>query len=194
MDFFHRACVRGPKACPAQVSLLFAAMLAATGVQADCVLPLGSTTVTCSTAASGLAPFSSTKDNLTATVNNGAGASALLGLLGTAMTMTGNNVTLHNAGVINPSLLGLSVLNNGVVIGNSNASTVTVNNLSTGVINGTTGVAVDLLNLSGFALRVQNGAGGVTNINNAGIIGSNVLANVTVLQADTPQVAVYGGG
>ncbi|MEK1942951.1 MAG: autotransporter-associated beta strand repeat-containing protein, partial [Pseudomonas sp.] len=173
------------------LALLLPGILLSPQANAACGLVTGST-VTCSTAAT-LLPFASSQAGLTANVTSGGQVSALLGLAGTALTLSGNNAILNNAGVINPSLLGLSVLNNGVVMGNSNASTVTVNNLAGGVINGTTGISVDLLNLSGTALKIHNGAGGVTNINNAGTIGSNILASVSVLQADTPQVAVYGG-
>jgi autotransporter-associated beta strand protein len=171
--------------------LLLPGLLFAQNANASCGFIIGST-VTCSTPTT-LLPFSSLQAGLTANVTSTGELSALLGTVGTALTLGGNNSILLNAGTINPTLLGLSVLNSGVSMGNANASTQTVNNLAGGVINGTTGVSVDLLNLSGTALKIQNGAGGVTTINNAGTIGSNVLVGVSVLQADTPQIAAYGG-
>src|SRR5437868_5347463 len=74
---------------------------------ADCTPanPADGATVTCAGAAPLLAPsFSSAANNLTVNVNSGASAGILLGLLGTAMTLTGNNVTLNNGGTIDPSL------------------------------------------------------------------------------------------
>lgn len=191
MDVVRGAKLRTSHARRFGLLLFLPTVLATQIANASCGFIIGST-VTCSTPAT-LLPFSSAQAGLTATITNTGQVSALLGTIGTAVTLNGNNSILNNAGVINPTLVGLSVLNNGVVMGNATASTQTVNNLAGGVINGTTGVSVDLLNLSGTALKIQNGAGGVTNINNAGTIGSNVLVGVSVLQADTPQIAVYGG-
>ena len=56
----------------------------------------------------GLGPLSATAaNNVTVNVQSGASAGVLLGLGGTAMSLTGNNVTLNNAGTVDPSLLGL---------------------------------------------------------------------------------------
>ncbi|MDN4591511.1 autotransporter outer membrane beta-barrel domain-containing protein [Xenophilus aerolatus] len=151
-------------------------------------------TVTCSGAANPFAPsFSTAADDTTVNVEPGAGVGVLLG--DTALTMTGNNAQLNNSGTIDPSLLGLlSVLSSGAVIGNASASNVSVTNNVGGVIRGTTGVlGLNLLGLTGMALATQNGTGGVTTIRNEGTIGSNALLGVTLLGADAPVVASYGG-
>lgn len=158
--------------------------------------PTAGATVTCNGAANPLAPsYSATANNLTVNVNSGASTGVLLGLGGTAMTLTGNNVTLNNAGTIDPSLLGLlSLLSSGTFIGNSAASTLTVNNQATGVMNGTSGLlGVSINGLTGMALATQNGTGGVTNITNAGSMGGNALLGVSLIPSDIPVVAAYGG-
>ncbi|BDU21916.1 hypothetical protein DYGSA30_33730 [Dyella sp. GSA-30] len=112
------------------------------------------------------------------------------------MSLTGNNVTFNNAGTVDPSLLGLlGLLSSGTFIGNGNASTVNVNNAATGVMNGTSGLlGVSINGLTGMALAVQNGTGGVTNIRNDGSIGSNALLGISLIPSDAPVSAVYGGG
>jgi autotransporter-associated beta strand protein len=158
--------------------------------------PTAGTTVTCTGAANILAPsYAATANNLTVNVQSGGSAGVLLGIGGTAMTLTGNNVTLNNAGTIDPSLLGLlSLLSSGTFIGNSAASTLTVNNQATGVMNGTSGLlGVSINGLTGMALATQNGTGGVTSINNAGTIGGNALLGVSLIPSDIPVVAAYGG-
>ncbi|WP_250625598.1 autotransporter-associated beta strand repeat-containing protein [Pinirhizobacter soli] len=158
--------------------------------------PTAGATVTCTGAANILAPsYAATANNLTVNVQSGGSAGVLLGIGGTAMTLTGNNTTLNNAGTIDPSLLGLlSLLSSGTFIGNSAASTVTVNNQATGVMNGTSGLlGVSINGLTGMALATQNGTGGVTNITNAGTIGGNALLGVSLIPSDIPVVAAYGG-
>ena len=158
--------------------------------------PTTGATVTCSGAANPLAPsYLATANNLTVNVNSGASAGVLLGIGGTAMMLTGNNTTLNNAGTIDPSLLGLlSLLSSGTFVGNSAASTLTVNNQATGVMNGTSGLlGVSINGLTGMALATQNGTGGVTNINNAGTIGGNALLGVSLIPSDIPVMAAYGG-
>ncbi len=158
--------------------------------------PTAGATVTCTGAANILAPsYAATANNLTVNVQAGGSAGVLLGIGGTAMTLTGNNTTLNNAGTIDPSLLGLlSLLSSGTFIGNSAASTVTVNNQATGVMNGTSGLlGVSINGLTGMALATQNGTGGVTNITNAGTIGGNALLGVSLIPSDIPVVAAYGG-
>ena len=109
----------------------------------------------------------------------------LLGVGGTAMSLTGNNTQLTNNGTIDPSALGtgLGVLSSGTVIGNAAASagTTVVNN---GTMNGSTGVAIS--GVTGMALSVQNGTGGTSTINNTGTIGSNPLVGATLTGADAP--------
>ncbi|XRD76236.1 autotransporter-associated beta strand repeat-containing protein [Dyella marensis] len=162
--------------------------------------PTNGATVTCSGAANPLAPsYASSADNLTVNVNAGGSTGVLLGLGGTAMSLTGNGTTLNNAGTIDPSLLGLlSLLSSGTVIGNPNlgasipGSTVTVSNQ--GTMKGTTGLlGLNLADLTGMALAVRNGGGGTTTITNSGSIGSSALLGVTLLGSDAPVVAAYGG-
>ncbi|WP_458254816.1 hypothetical protein [Burkholderia cenocepacia] len=63
--------------------------------------------MSCSGVANPLAPsFSSNLNNINATVNPGASVGVLLGVGGTAMSLTGNNTTLTNNGTIDPSALG----------------------------------------------------------------------------------------
>ena len=159
--------------------------------------PTAGSTVTCTGAANILAPsYATAANNVTVNVQSGASAGVLLGLGGTAMSLTGDNVTLNNAGTIDPSLLGiLSLLSSGTLIGNGNASTVTVNNAATGVMNGTSNVlGVSITGLNGMALAVQNGTGGTTNIRNDGSIGSSALLGISLIPSDAPVTAVYGGG
>ncbi|MGO4391388.1 autotransporter-associated beta strand repeat-containing protein [Variovorax sp. M-6] len=159
--------------------------------------PTAGATVTCTGAANILAPsYATSANNVTVNVQSGASAGVLLGLGGTAMSLTGNNVTLNNAGTIDPSLLGLlSLLSSGTVVGNGNASTVTIHNSPTGVMNGTSGLmGVSINGLTGMALAVQNGTGGVTNIRNDGSIGANALLGLSMIPSDMPVVASYGGG
>jgi fibronectin-binding autotransporter adhesin len=143
------------------------------------------TTISCTGAANPLSPgFSSSTNNLTVNVASGSSLGVLLGVGGTALSLTGNNVTLNNAGTVDPSLLGaLSILSSGTVIGNSSASNVNITN--SGTMNGTMGaVTLNVASLTGLALAVQNGAGGVTNITNTGTIGSASIAGVSIAPGD----------
>ncbi|SFS06523.1 autotransporter-associated beta strand repeat-containing protein [Dyella sp. OK004] len=162
--------------------------------------PANGATVTCTGAANLLAPsYAASADNLTVNVQPGASAGVLLGLGGTAMSLTGNGTTLNNSGTIDPSLLGLlSLLSSGTVIGNPNlgsaipGSTVVVDNQ--GTMKGTTGLlGLNLSDLTGMALSVRNGGGGTTTISNAGTIGSSALLGVSLFPADAPVIAAYGG-
>ncbi|MFJ2992302.1 autotransporter-associated beta strand repeat-containing protein [Pandoraea sp. NPDC087047] len=154
--------------------------------------------VTCSGAANPLAPsYANAANNLQVNVNNGAGIGVLLGVGGTALTLTGNNVTLVNAGTVDPSLLGgIGLLATGTVIGNGNAggSTQTVTN--TGTMRGTVGIlGVSLPGLTGLALTVQNATGGTTTINNSGTLGATPILGVTLTgNGSAPVAAAYGGG
>nr|WP_255263533.1 autotransporter-associated beta strand repeat-containing protein [Pseudomonas aegrilactucae] len=163
---------------------------------ADAACVVAGSTVTCTgTPVLGLPnAYSSATNGLT--LELAAGSQLNAPLLGTAVNLTGNNITLNNRGTIDPAFLGiLGGLSSGVKIGNAAASTVSITNFSGGVIKGTTGLlSASLLNLNGLALSVQNGSGGVTTLLNNGSIGSSNIVGVSVLAADAPVVAVYGGG
>ncbi|WP_315386043.1 autotransporter-associated beta strand repeat-containing protein [uncultured Stenotrophomonas sp.] len=153
--------------------------------------------VTCTGAANPLAPsYASSANNLTVNVQSGASIGVLLGIGGTALQLTGDNVTLNNAGNIDPSLLGLiSLLSSGTVVGSSTATQVTVNNLAGGRMYGTGALAnVSLLDFTGLALRATTASNGTVSINNAGIMGGQPLVGVNLLGSDIPVVAVSGGG
>ncbi|AOJ06751.1 autotransporter outer membrane beta-barrel domain-containing protein [Burkholderia mayonis] len=172
---------------------VFFALVGAGIIQAHAACTAVGTTVTCSGAANPLAPsYANSGNNLNVTVNSGASLGVLLGVGGTALSLTGSGVTLTNNGTIDPTVLGsgLGVLSSGTVVGNASPSTTTVTN--NGTMNGTTGVSIS--GLTGMALAVQNGTGGVSNITNTGTIGSTPLVGATLLGPDSPVVAAYGGG
>lgn len=170
--------------------------LALTGagiIPAQATCSQAGTNVTCSGVASPLTPdFSSNLNNINVTVNPGASLGVLLGVGGTAMKLTGNNVTLTNNGLIDPSVLGsgLGVVSNGAVIGSIAASQTNVTN--NGTMMGSSGLAIN--GLTGMALSVQNGTGGTSQITNTGSIGSTPLTGATMVGADALVVAAYGGG
>lgn len=158
--------------------------------------PTAGATVTCLGAANPLDPdYSATADNLTIAVEAGSAVGVLLGVGGAAMILSGNNITLDNSGTIDPQLLGSNpALSSGAVVGNSSASTVRITNTNTGVLRGTADtLGPTLIGLTGLALAVQNGAGGVTSITNEGTISGSAITGATVTPADIPIVAAYGG-
>ena len=136
-------------------------------------------------------------NGVSTTVNSGAIVSGPLTGLGTrpAVNMTGSNVTLSNAGVIDPSLLlGIGLGATGATLGNSgNAGAVVVNNLAGGEIRGS---GIDVLGgvvtaVNGVALNlVGNGASTIT-VNNSGVIepGLGLLSD----RYTSPVIAAYGG-
>lgn len=150
-------------------------------------------TVTCNGAANPLAPsYSNVTSNLTVTVNAGATVGVLLGVGGTSMTLTGNDILVTNNGTISPTALGgsISILSSGLVVGNATASTATIVNNDN--LEGATGASTS--GATGMALAAQNGTGGVTNITNAGTISSNTLSGgATLTGADALAVMAYGG-
>jgi outer membrane autotransporter protein len=138
--------------------------------------------------------FSSASNGLTVNVEPGAQMNSSTG--GTAVQLTGTNITLNNSGTIDPFILGATWdLSNAVVLGNATASTVSINNNATGVIRGTTdSLGTFLTTFQGFALNVNNGAAGTTTFVNNGTIESTALNGVTgLIPADAPVVAMYGG-
>ncbi|WP_153076890.1 autotransporter-associated beta strand repeat-containing protein [Paraburkholderia bonniea] len=167
-------------------------LLASATVFATCTAT--GTTVNCKGPAPILNPsYMNNADNLNVTVEKSATVGAGVLSIGTAMTLGGKNLTLSNAGVIDPSILGLlSVLSQGVSMGNGEASTMNVTN--SGAIKGTSQLlGLSLNNLDGMALAVDNGVGGVTNVTNSGTIGSSPLLGVTLFPSDAPVVALSGG-
>jgi autotransporter-associated beta strand protein len=171
------------------------AITATPTAQAACTL--NGSIVTCTGAANPLAPsYASSANNLTVNVQSGASLGVLLGVGGTALQLTGNNVTLNNAGNIDPSLLGLiSLLSSGTVVGSSTATQVAVNNQAGGRMYGTGALAnVSLLDFTGLALRATTASNGTVSINNAGTMGAQPLVGLNLLGSDIPVVAVSGGG
>ncbi|QHE90867.1 transporter [Pandoraea fibrosis] len=182
------------RVCLACIALLGAAAPGA----AWAVCTAAGSVVTCTGAANPLAPsYSNAASNLQVNVNSSAGVGVLLGVGGTAMSLTGNNVTLVNGGTIDPSLLGgVGLLASGTVIGNATAggSTQTVTNNA--IMRGTVGLlGVSLPGLTGLALSVQNATGGTTTINNSGTLGATPLLGISLTgTGSAPVAAAYGGG
>jgi len=149
-------------------------------------------TVSCTGLTIGLV---SSTSNLTVNVQNGAQIYPGVVDAVNSVSLTGTGVTVNNAGRIDPSLLpGLVSLSSGLNISNAAGSTVTVNNLASGQIMGTsTLLGANLLNLGGVGLVVQNGAGGTTTVNNTGLISGTPLLGAAVLPEDIAVVALRGG-
>src|SRR4051812_10000992 len=85
--------------------VLFMAMLSEQAL-ADCApaLPAAGTTVTCTNPTVLGNPFGSSVNNLTVNVLPNAQVASGLGI-GTALSLTGNSITLNNQGTVDPSLL-----------------------------------------------------------------------------------------
>ncbi|MBD7962382.1 ESPR-type extended signal peptide-containing protein, partial [Comamonas avium] len=166
-------------------------LLAASSAYAVCDTPAPGATINCTGTTVGLTTGVS---NLTVNVLSEAVINAPL--LGTALNLSGNNARLTNTGLIDPSLMGtVSGLTTGVTMGNANNSIVVVTNNNTGVIRGTSGLlGASLPSLTGIGLSVQNGVGGTTTITNNGIIEGMPLVGVSILAADIPVIALWGGG
>ncbi|ALM86037.1 autotransporter domain-containing protein [Bordetella sp. N] len=160
------------------------------------VSPTAGATVTCSGPANPLSPsYSATADDLTVNMPADSSAGVLLGVGGTVMTLTGNEITLNNAGTIDPALLGSpSILSSGAVVGNGNASIVRIDNMEGGLMRGTSlDQSGNLNGLTGLALTVQNGTGGTSIITNEGTISGLPIVGNNVAAADIAVVAAYGG-
>ncbi|VVE22383.1 Extracellular serine protease [Pandoraea terrae] len=175
-----------------------AAIAICIGLASDTVRATCTTTgnvVICAGPAPVLTPsVANAADGLRVDVHGDATVGVPPGLGGAAVFLTGNDVTLNNAGVIDAALLGVSsVLASGAVIGNASASNLMVSN--SGIMMGTTGLlGATLPSLDGMALSITNGAGGLSIVENAGVIGATSLAGVSVNPADTPVIAALGGG
>jgi fibronectin-binding autotransporter adhesin len=148
--------------------------------------------ITCATG-SNTNNVSSNINNVTVNVQTGAVVSVPPLLGGTAMTLSGNGITLNNQGSIDPSINGgLSLAASGAVLGNSSGNLINVNNQAGGSINGLFNIA-SLFGFGGQALVTQNGTGGVSTINNSGTIGMSIFGGLGST-ADAAAVISYGGG
>jgi fibronectin-binding autotransporter adhesin len=186
------------------ISLAFATTLIGLASQqalADCTPnppPVVGTAVFCTGGTTFGNAFSSTVDFLRVNVSNGATVAPLNSAPTTAMSLTGNGISLTNAGLIDPSGLGSpNALVKGVIVGNGNASSLIITNVSPGRIYGTYDAAsVVSGDLSGLALDIRNGAGGTTTITNNAIIGGKPLTGVspTVSPFDAAILASSGLG
>lgn len=168
--------------------------------------PLGTAKAACSTVGSTvtcsgipsmplfLNTYTSATNNLTVNVNASATMNGTPG--NKVMSLTGTGITLNNSGLIDPFWLGREpALNGGVVMGSGASTTYSITNLASGTIKGTAGVeGATLTSLDGLGLNVNNGASGVTNIVNSGLVNSVSLLNVTVVASDALIVGVRGGG
>lgn len=172
--------------------------LAGTGgaAQADCVR--AGLLVQCASPANPVTPsYADATNNLQVTVT-GTGS---LGVIppggGTALSLTGSNVTVSNDGRIDPNPLGVnSAGSTGVFVGNSSAGVTRVTNGVTGTIVGVTpgvGGGSSLPSLLGMALAVQNGSGGTSYLTNAGMISSRDVDGTVTAAADKAVIAAYGG-
>ena len=134
--------------------------------------------------------YSSPDNNITVNVANGA---TVYSLTGSALNLNGNNIRFNNYGIVGPTLLGSLVnFTSGVVLGNAN------NSLGVAITNSGIARAVgdvqsgNLLNLTGMAYEVRNGANGVVNFTNTGTIDAAPLITAGMLSAaDIPGIILY---
>lgn len=165
--------------------------------QAGClpVNPGPNATITCdgSPQPSQVNDFSSAVDNLIVNVYGGSTFNAQLG--GTAINLASNHTELNNLGTIDPSAQGrLTQLTNAVTAGNGASGYVEIENVTNGVINGTSDTKGQYLaTLMGLAVNVSNGPSGTTLITNSGTLGTKALQGLTLNAADGLAVAVRGG-
>jgi len=150
-------------------------------------IPAAGGTVDCT--GSVLGTYGTSVNNLTVNVANGA---TVYSSTGADLILDGDNVRFNNFGTIGPTLLVPQVdFSSGVVLGNANNSTVTINN------NGGAKAIGDaqqnsLPNLTGMAYEVKNGANGIVNFTNNGVIDAVPLITAGALTAsDIPVVTVY---
>ena len=151
-------------------------------------------TVSCTGATIGNQSFANS--NLTFNVLTGATITPSVPGGSPVVSLTGTGITVNNSGRIDPALLAnLALLTTGVNVSNLAGSTVTVRNLSTGVLMGSTlALPGGLLgSLAGNALIIENGANGSSTFQNSGTVGSNVLQGLSVALEDIPVIAMRGG-
>lgn len=172
--------------------------LAGGGATANAACIRSGDIVECSLSADPSAPsYADASDNLAVTVNGGASLGVPLPGGGTALSLTGSNVTVVNNGTIDPTALGAnSVESTGLFLGSAAASSLRVTNSATGTIAGVTagvGGGSSLPSLDGMALAVRNGGGGTTYLTNAGMISSRDVTGLITAPADRAVIAAYGG-
>ncbi|WP_338141128.1 ESPR domain-containing protein, partial [Stenotrophomonas geniculata] len=179
---------RPPRLRAHQLAVALAATLASGSAFAACT---GTTTIICDNTPNPT-NYNNPASGITLQVNSGATMRSSATLGGNAVTLGGSNVTVNNSGLIDPSTLLLA--SDGLVVGNSSASAITVNNNSGGTINGVFNIAT-LLGFGGQAIVAQNGGGGspgqVTTITNNGTIGVSLIGLGNVV--DATSVVTYGG-
>ena len=161
-------------------------------------------TVTCSGQANPLSPgYSNGASGVGVTLNQGSQLGVLLGVGGTALRLQNNNATVTNNGAVDVYALGagLSILSSGLVLGVPEATapafgTYTVNNNIFGMLRGSADntYQAQLAGLTGMALSIHNGTGGVNNVTNDGLIQGKALNQGNRASADIAAVAIYGGG
>jgi fibronectin-binding autotransporter adhesin len=180
---------RPPRLRAHQLAVALAATLASGSAFAACT---GTTTVNCDSSTN-ITNYANGTSGLTLNIASGAVISVPLLLGGNAVTLSGSNTTVNNAGTIDPFLTGgLSLAAAGLVVGNNTAggSTITVNNQTGGQIKGIFNIGT-LLGFGGQAITAQNAAGGTTTLVNDGSIGMSLLGVGQL--ADATSVVTYGG-
>jgi fibronectin-binding autotransporter adhesin len=133
--------------------------------------------------------YSSSVNNITVNVASDA---TVYSQTGPALNLAGNNIRFNNYGMVGPTLLGSLVnFTSAVALGNSNNSTVNITNGGLTRAVGDTPQG-NLLNLTGMAYEVKNGANGVVNFTNTGTIDAAPLITAGILSAaDIPGIILY---
>lgn len=174
---------RVPRLRAHQLAVALAATLASGSVFAACSTP--GPTITCTGTTNN---FVDATNGVQVTVAAGANVGSTAGL-GNSLTLSGNGIQLTNNGTIGTNV-GLFAAS-GAVLGNASGQAISVTNSATGTLQGFIDIG-SLLGANGRALSVQNGAGGVTTINNAGTVNMNFLLG-GLGTADAPAIVSYGG-
>lgn len=185
--------------CRHALSAALALALAGFGAAAQASCIRSGVTVVCALPADPGAPsYQDASNSLMVSVVSGASLSVIPPFGGTALSLTGSNVTVLNHGTIDPDLFGAnSTAATGLFIGNALAGITRVTNSATGTLVGVTpgvGGGSSLPSLDGMALVVQNGSGGISYLTNAGMIRSNDVTGTVTAAADKAVIAAYGGG
>ncbi len=186
---------RSPLALSVSLAALgLLASFSSTEVLAACTpgVPTNGVTVTCS--GTDQRNFSSTASNLTVNVAYGDQVGSD-GSGNPVMQLTGSNNTINSQGWINPSYIGLqTVLTTGLQVGNASTQNIAITNDTVARLSGTSAnLGASLLDLKGMAVDAQAGAGGKVTLVNSGTIQSERILGASLLFADMPVVAVYGG-